>query len=108
MSQVVRSPEPVLGELPFGQVRRILVGHPTGVDAVHVDPCRGVVGRGGAGHHVQRGLRHVRVWVARRLEPPVELRRAAHGLARVVEDEVQPVARREQVGAEGLDARRVP
>ena len=51
----------------------ILVGHPAGVDAVHVDAVACVVGRGGARHHVQRGLRHVRVRVPGRLEPPVEL-----------------------------------
>ena len=37
----------------------------------------------------------------------VELGRAAHGLARVVDDEVEPVARRVEVVAERLDARRV-
>ena len=39
---------------------------------------------------------------------PVEGRRAPHGLARVVDDEVEPVAGRQEVRAEGLDARRVP
>src|SRR5439155_6388927 len=34
--------------------------------------------------------------------------RAADGLAGVVDDEVEPVAGREQLVAEGLDARRVP
>ena len=38
----------------------------------------------------------------------VELRRPPHGLAGVVDDEVEPVARGEQVAAERLDARRVP
>jgi hypothetical protein len=38
----------------------------------------------------------------------VEVGRPAHRLARVVDDEVEPVARREQVRAERLDARRVP
>ena len=38
---------------------------------------------------------------------PVEVRRPAHGLARVVDDEVEPVARLVQVPAELLDARRV-
>ena len=37
----------------------------------------------------------------------VEVRRAAHGLAGVVDDEVEPVAGRQQVPAERLDARRV-
>jgi hypothetical protein len=37
----------------------------------------------------------------------VELGRPAHGLAGVVDDEVEPLARREQVAAERLDARRV-
>ena len=52
---------------------RILVGDPAGVDAVHVDAVAVVVGRRGARHHVERGLRHVRVRVAGRLEVPVEL-----------------------------------
>ncbi len=39
---------------------------------------------------------------------PVEVRRPAHGLAGVVDDEVEPVARLVQVPAERLDARRVP
>ena len=38
----------------------------------------------------------------------IELGRPAHGLARVVDDEVEAVARLVQVLAEGLDARRVP
>ena len=38
---------------------------------------------------------------------PVELRRPAHGLAGVVDDEVEPVAGRAQVRAKRLDARRV-
>ena len=38
----------------------------------------------------------------------IELRRPPHGLAGVVDDEVEPVVRRQQVMAEGLDARRVP
>ena len=38
---------------------------------------------------------------------PVEVGRPAHGLAGVVDDEVEPVPRREQVRAERLDARRV-
>jgi hypothetical protein len=37
----------------------------------------------------------------------VELGRPPHGLAGVVDDEVEPVARLEQVLAERLDARRV-
>ncbi len=44
-----------------------------GVHAVHVDPVVVVVGRGRARHHVERGLRHVRVRVARGLRRPVEL-----------------------------------
>ncbi len=39
---------------------------------------------------------------------PVELGRPAHGLAGVVDDEVEPVVVRAQVVAERLDARRVP
>ena len=52
---------------------RVLVGDPAGVDAVHVDAVGVVVGRRGARHHVQRGLRHVRVRVPGRLEAAVEL-----------------------------------
>ncbi len=52
---------------------RVLVAHPTGVDAVHVDAVGVVVGGRGAGHHVQRRLGHVRVRVAGGLEPSVEL-----------------------------------
>ena len=37
----------------------------------------------------------------------IELRRPPHGLAGVVDDEVEPLARRAQVLAERLDARRV-
>ena len=65
--------EAVLRRLALGDVRRILVGHPAGVDAVHVDAVGVVVGRRGARHHVQRGLRHVRVRVPRGLEAAVEL-----------------------------------
>ena len=39
---------------------------------------------------------------------PIELGRPANGLARVVDDEVEPVVRRAHVLAEALDARRVP
>ena len=52
---------------------RVLVGHPAGVDAVHVDAVGVVVGRRGARHHVQRGLGHVRVRVRVVLKLPVEL-----------------------------------
>jgi hypothetical protein len=37
----------------------------------------------------------------------IEVRRAPHRLARVVDDEIQPVARLQQVTAKRLDARRV-
>ena len=53
------------------------------------------------GGHVARGLRLAVEHVA------VELGRAPHGLARVVDDEVEPVARRLEVVAERLDARGV-
>ena len=52
------------------------------------------------GHRVRR--RQLRVE-----HVPVEVGRPAHGLAGVVDDEVEPVPRREQVRAERLDARRV-
>ena len=53
------------------------------------------------GHRLlRRGLRSEHV--------PVELGRPPHRLARVRDDEVEPLARRAQMRAEGLDARRVP
>ena len=55
------------------EVHGVLVAHPPGVDAVHVDPGGVVVGRRGAGHHVERGLGHVGVRVLSGLEAPVEL-----------------------------------
>ena len=51
----------------------ILVRHPSGVDAVHVDPVVVVVGGGRARHHVERRFRHVRVRMPRGLEVSVEL-----------------------------------
>ena len=56
-----------------GDLRRILVGDPPRVHRVHVDAVLLVVGGGGAGHHVERGLGHVGVRVAGRLEVAVEL-----------------------------------
>ena len=51
----------------------ILVRDPAGVDGVHVDTVVVVIGRGGTGHHVQRGLRHIGVRMPRGLELAVEL-----------------------------------
>ena len=65
--------EPLLGGLARGDVGGILVGDPAGVHAVHVDAVVVVVGRGGARHHVERRLGHVRVRMARGLARPVEL-----------------------------------
>ena len=70
---VERRMEAVLDGLARGDLGRILVGHPAGVDAVHVDAVVVVVGRRGARHHVERGLRHVGVRMPRRLEVAVEL-----------------------------------
>ena len=65
--------EAVLGGLARCDVDGILVADPAGVHAVHVDAVGLVVGRRGPGHHVERGLGHVRVRVPGRLEPAVEL-----------------------------------
>ena len=65
--------KPLLGGLARGNLGRILVGDPAGVDAVHVDAAPLVVGRRRARHHVERRLRHVRVRMPGRLEIPVEL-----------------------------------
>jgi hypothetical protein len=70
VDDVERRMEAVLGGLARGDLGGILVGHPAGVDAVHVDAVVLVVGRRGAGQHVERGLRHVGVRMARRLEAP--------------------------------------
>ena len=51
----------------------VFVGHPAGVHAVHVNSVLAVVRRRGARHHVERGLGHVRVRMARRLVVAVEL-----------------------------------
>ena len=59
--------------LARGDLRRILVGHPAGVDAVHVDAVGVIIGGRGARHHVERGLGHVGVRMARGLEVAVEL-----------------------------------
>jgi len=53
---VQRRMEAVLGHLALGDVRRVFVRHPAGVHGVHVDAVGVVIRRGGAGHHVQRGL----------------------------------------------------
>ena len=73
IDDVERRVEPLLGGLARGDLHRILVGHPSSVDAVHVNAVALVVGGGGARHHVQRCLRHVRVRVPSRFEISVEL-----------------------------------
>src|SRR5262245_44026899 len=51
----------------------IFVGHPTGVDGVHVNAIFHVVRRARARHHVERGFRHVRVRMLVCLGGAVEL-----------------------------------
>jgi hypothetical protein len=70
---VERRVEPMVARLAGGNGRRVFVGHPAGVHAVHVDAVVMVVGGRRARHHVERGLGHVGVRMARGLEPPVEL-----------------------------------
>ena len=55
----------------------VLIGYPTGIDAIHVNAVAVIIGGGGAGHHVEGCLRHVRVGVPGGLPIPVEL--AFHG-----------------------------
>ena len=73
VDDVERRMEALLRGLARGDLHRILVGHPAGVDAVHVDAVGLVVGGRRARHHVERRLRHVRVRMPRRLEVAVEL-----------------------------------
>ena len=73
VDDVQRRVEAVDLALVLRELDRILVGHPAGVDAVHVDPVADVVGRRGPGQHIEAGLGHVRVGVPRGLEGPVEL-----------------------------------
>ncbi len=73
VDDVERRVEAVVRDLPRRDLGRILVGHPAGVHAVHVDAVLLVVSRGGARHHVERGLGHVRVRMPRGLEALVEL-----------------------------------
>src|SRR5688572_10180915 len=70
---VERRVEALLARLARRDLHRILVRHPAGVYAVHVDTVVPVVGRRGARHHVERRLRHVGVRMARGLEVAVEL-----------------------------------
>ena len=70
---VERRMKALLDDFARGNLDRVLVGDPSGVDAVHVDAVVVIVGGRRARHHVQRRLRHVRVRMPRRLEFPVEL-----------------------------------
>src|ERR1039458_3199452 len=51
----------------------VFVRDPTRIDAVHVDAVGVVIRRRGAGHHVQRRLRHIGVGMARGLGLAIEL-----------------------------------
>ena len=77
VDDVERRMEAFLDDLARGERCGILVGDPAGVDRVHVDAIAVVIGRGCARHHVQRGLRHVRVRVPGGLELAVEIGRAS-------------------------------
>ena len=59
--------------LRVGDVRGVFVRHPAGVHGVHVDAVGVIIRRGGARHHVQRGLGHVGVRMPRGLELAVKL-----------------------------------
>ena len=56
-----------------GDLDGVFVGHPSGIDAVHVDAVGVVVGGGGPSHHIERSLGHIGVWVASCFEFSVEL-----------------------------------
>src|SRR6202171_2034768 len=58
---VQRRMEAMLGGFPRGNLLRILVGDPSRIDAVHVDAVGDIVGGRSSGHHVEGGLRHVRM-----------------------------------------------
>ncbi len=73
VDHVERRVEAVLLPLLVGERRRVLVGDPAGVHAVHVDTVADVVDRRRARHHVERSLRHVRVRMPVGLELAVEL-----------------------------------
>ena len=70
---VERRMKSVFFRLLARDVDRVFVGDPAGVDAVHVDPVLRVVRGRGAGHHVERGFRHVRMGVLVGLEPSIKL-----------------------------------
>src|SRR6266513_5733769 len=56
VDDVERRVKALLGGLARGNLHRILVGDPAGVDAVHVDAVGMVIGCRRARHHVQRRL----------------------------------------------------
>src|ERR1700737_290993 len=65
--------EAMLGGLPRGNLLRILVGDPSRIDAVHVNAVGDIVGRRSSSHHVEGGLRHVRMRMANSLVRAIEL-----------------------------------
>src|SRR3546814_280322 len=73
VDDVQRRVEAFLDDLARGDLGRVFVGHPTGVDAVHVDAVAVVIGGRGARHPVERGLGHVGVRGAGGLDVAVEL-----------------------------------
>ena len=99
VDEVQRRVEALLGEPHLRRVRA-LVGDPAGVDGGHQDPVgREQLLRAGAGEHVQRGLGHVRVRVARALVAAAEL--ALH--RRDVDDVGAARGRRRHRGAQPAD-----
>src|ERR1700682_727590 len=58
---VQRRMEAMLGGFPRGNLLRILVGDSSRIDAVHMNAVGDIVGRRSSSHHVEGGLRHVRM-----------------------------------------------
>ena len=65
--------KPLFRRFPGGLFNRIFVGHPSGIDAIHVDAAVVVIGRSGASHHIERCFSHVRVGILRSFPPSIEL-----------------------------------
>src|SRR5438045_1583633 len=58
---VERRMKAMVADLAGGNGRGVFVRDPPGVHAVHVNAVGMIVGSGGACHHIERGLGHVRV-----------------------------------------------
>lgn len=77
-----------------GRAGRVLVRDPACVDGVHENAVRSVALGGGAGHHVEAGLRHVGVRVLWRLEAVELPLHCGH-----VDDEPLPLRLRPRLGS---------